>query len=256
MGMSAVSASISHASWQLPLPEDRLVGDRAGSRGNTEITQGPASGNAQATDRVELSGQSSEAQQEGSSGQQERQPQDSQDASAARGTDGEPLTEAEQKQVEELRDRDREVRTHEQAHKAAAGQYATSGPTYSYQTGPDGKRYAVGGQVGIDLSTEETPDQTIAKMAVVRRAALAPAEPSSQDRKVAAQASQIANEARAEKARLQQEEREAEQVEEADGSSLTVGTRPNSSSPEADQADSKVKNTSATFESSMLDLYA
>jgi len=123
------------------------------------------------------------------------------DAGTPTGTDGEPLSEAEQKQVEELKQRDREVRQHEQAHKAAAGQYATSGPTYSYQTGPDGKRYAVGGSVGIDLSPEDTPEATIQKMAVVRRAAMAPAEPSSQDRAVAAQASQIASEARQELAR-------------------------------------------------------
>ncbi|MEM1027444.1 MAG: putative metalloprotease CJM1_0395 family protein [Planctomycetota bacterium] len=120
------------------------------------------------------------------------------DSAAPKGKDGEPLDESEQQQVEELQARDREVRQHEQAHKAAAGQYATSGPTYSYQEGPDGKRYAVGGSVGIDASPEATPEETIAKMQVVRRAALAPAEPSSQDRKVAAQASRTEQQARAE----------------------------------------------------------
>ena len=128
------------------------------------------------------------------------------------GRDGEPLSDAEQDQVEELEARDREVRTHEQAHKAAAGPYATSGPTYSYQTGPDGKRYAVGGSVGIDLSPEDSPEATIQKMAVVRRAALAPAEPSSQDRRVAAQASRIAQEARQEL----QAQRQAEAVDDED----------------------------------------
>ncbi|MEL7087366.1 MAG: putative metalloprotease CJM1_0395 family protein, partial [Planctomycetota bacterium] len=99
-------------------------------------------------------------------------PADGPDANAPAGRDGEPLDESEQKQVEELQARDREVRQHEQAHKAAAGPYATSGPTYSYQEGPDGKRYAVGGSVGIDTSPEATPEETIAKMQVVRRAAL------------------------------------------------------------------------------------
>ncbi|MEM6391962.1 MAG: putative metalloprotease CJM1_0395 family protein [Planctomycetota bacterium] len=115
-----------------------------------------------------------------------------------RGTDGQPLTEAEQQQVRELQARDREVKAHEQAHKNAAGQYATSGPTYTYQTGPDGKRYAVGGSVGIDVSPEDTPEETLRKMEVVRRAALAPAEPSAQDRRVAAQATRTANQARQE----------------------------------------------------------
>ncbi|MEM7626495.1 MAG: putative metalloprotease CJM1_0395 family protein [Planctomycetota bacterium] len=142
-------------------------------------------------------------------------------ANAPVGRDGEPLDDAEQKQVEELKARDREVRQHEQAHKAAAGPYATSGPTYSYQEGPDGKRYAVGGSVGIDTSPEATPEETIAKMQVVRRAALAPAEPSSQDRKVAAQASQTIQQARAELAQQQQDELSGVAVKGLKGTSET-----------------------------------
>ncbi|MEO0513882.1 MAG: putative metalloprotease CJM1_0395 family protein [Planctomycetota bacterium] len=138
------------------------------------------------------------------------------DPTAPTGTDGKPLDDAEQKQVEELQARDREVRQHEQAHKAAAGSYATSGPTYAYQEGPDGKRYAVGGSVGIDTSPEATPEETIAKMQVVRRAALAPAEPSSQDRKVAAQASQTMQEARAALAQERTAEANADESDESD----------------------------------------
>ncbi|MEM6551631.1 MAG: putative metalloprotease CJM1_0395 family protein [Planctomycetota bacterium] len=131
-----------------------------------------------------------------------------------RGTDGQPLTEAEQQQVRELQARDREVKAHEQAHKNAAGQYATSGPTYTYQTGPDGKRYAVGGSVGIDVSPEDTPEETLRKMEVVRRAALAPGEPSAQDRRVAAQATRTANQAR--------QELNAQRAEEASGNEDTA----------------------------------
>lgn len=105
------------------------------------------------------------------------------------------LSEEDQKQVKDLKDRDREVRVHEQAHAAVGGQYAGS-PSYEYQTGPDGKRYAVGGEVSIDVSEEEKPEDTIQKMQIVRAAALAPAEPSTQDLKVAAEASQIENQAR------------------------------------------------------------
>lgn len=101
------------------------------------------------------------------------------------------------KEVESLRKRDREVRAHEQAHAAAGGQFAGA-PKLSYTTGPDGKRYAVAGEVAIDVSPASTAEATIAKMAQIQRAALAPAEPSGQDRRVAAQASQIANDARAE----------------------------------------------------------
>lgn len=107
------------------------------------------------------------------------------------------LTEAEQRQVEELRARDREVRAHEQAHKSVAGPYAGA-ISYEYQTGPDGVRYAVGGSVPIDTSAEDDPEATVAKMDVVIRAALAPAEPSSADRAIAAQARATRAEASAE----------------------------------------------------------
>jgi hypothetical protein len=106
------------------------------------------------------------------------------------------LTEEDEKKVQSLKDRDREVRIHEQAHAAVGGQYAGA-PSYEYESGPDGKRYAVGGEVSIDVSEENEPEDTIQKMQVVRAAALAPAEPSTQDIKVAAEASQKEQRARA-----------------------------------------------------------
>ena len=104
---------------------------------------------------------------------------------------------AELQQVRQLERRDAEVRAHEQAHASVGGAYAGS-PSYDYETGPNGKKYAVGGEVSISLSEEGTPQETIKKMQTVRAAALAPAEPSSQDRKVAAEATQKIAEARAE----------------------------------------------------------
>lgn len=109
------------------------------------------------------------------------------------------LTEEEQKQIDELKARDREVKTHEQAHIAAGGSYVKGGATYDYQTGPDGKQYAVGGSVNIDTSpVDGDQEATIAKAQVVIKAALAPAEPSGQDQKVASAARQMMNEARKE----------------------------------------------------------
>jgi hypothetical protein len=107
--------------------------------------------------------------------------------------------EKEQKEVQELRRQDREVRAHEQAHKGVGG--AEAGPiSYTYTTGPDGKRYAVAGEVPIDVSpVEGDPDATIQKMQRVRAAALAPAEPSAVDRQVAAKAQQVARQAQAQK---------------------------------------------------------
>ncbi len=103
----------------------------------------------------------------------------------------------EQQEITELKARDQEVRTHEQAHAAMGGQYAGS-PQYEYETGPDNKRYITGGEVSIDVSEASSPENTIKKMEQVRAAALAPAQPSSQDLKVAAEAAQKASEARAE----------------------------------------------------------
>jgi hypothetical protein len=116
------------------------------------------------------------------------------------------LNEDEKKQVNKLKKRDLEVKAHEQAHMAAGGGIVQGGATYQYINGPDGKQYAVGGEVKIDLSKENTSDATIRKMQQVRRAALAPAQPSGTDRSVAAQASQIEAQARMERT---QEKKEA-----------------------------------------------
>lgn len=102
-----------------------------------------------------------------------------------------------EQQVQDLVERDKEVRTHEQAHQSAGGEYASS-PTYQFTQGPDGKRYATGGEVQIDTSAVPgDPAATIAKMQQIRSAALAPAEPSAQDLAVARSAA--ASEAKARK---------------------------------------------------------
>ncbi|MGI5310181.1 putative metalloprotease CJM1_0395 family protein [Rheinheimera sp. WS51] len=105
---------------------------------------------------------------------------------------------AELKQVEKLKARDLEVKTHEQAHASVGGSYAAA-PSYSYEQGPDGKRYAVGGEVQIDIApVANDPKATVAKMQQVQAAALAPAQPSSADLAIAAKAAQQAQQARAE----------------------------------------------------------
>ena len=119
---------------------------------------------------------------------------------------------AEKREIDQLKARDREVRAHEQAHAAVGGQYAGS-PSYEFETGPDGQQYAVGGEVSIDISEESDPEDTLAKMQQVRAAALAPAEPSPQDFRVASEASRIAGEARAELSQETLEKQEAQQQE-------------------------------------------
>ncbi len=107
------------------------------------------------------------------------------------------LSEEDLRKTQELKQRDREVRAHEAAHLAAAGRYATGGASFEYERGPDGKSYAVGGEVGIDTSpVPNDPEATIQKARMIKAAALAPADPSSTDRKVAASAAQMEAEAR------------------------------------------------------------
>lgn len=120
------------------------------------------------------------------------------DADDGTASGGDELSDGEKQQVRELQTRDREVRAHEAAHKAAAGNLATGGATFTYQTGPDGKRYAVGGEVQIQTGKGRTPEETLAKAQQVAAAANAPANPSAQDRKVAAEAARLASEARRE----------------------------------------------------------
>lgn len=100
--------------------------------------------------------------------------------------------------IQKLSTLDKEVRNHERAHAMAGAPY-TGTPRYQYEKGPDGIYYAVAGEVSIDTSAVGgDPRMTIEKAQIIRRAALAPAEPSSQDRLVAAQAVQMELEARAE----------------------------------------------------------
>ncbi len=108
------------------------------------------------------------------------------------------LSEPEQVMLRELKQRDQQVRQHELAHIAASGGLAQGGPSYTYQRGPDGQNYAIGGQVSLDVSPDATPKDTLQKARTIRRAAMAPAEPSGQDRAIAAKASQMEGQARIE----------------------------------------------------------
>ena len=175
----------------------------------------------------------------------ESQPLDAEDKQAATGEEktknNTALTDDERRQVQQLADRDREVRAHEQAHLSAAGSRATSGASFSYTEGPDGRRYATGGEVTIDTSpVQGDPEATLRAAELVQRAALAPAEPSAQDRQVAAAANTMAQVASAELSQQRAEEtREAQSSEEP-------------SAPVADDAEVEVVN-GAPVESSDTD---
>lgn len=107
------------------------------------------------------------------------------------------LSSQEKQEIRKLEQRDRQVRAHEMAHQAAGGQYAGSA-SYSYQKGPDNKRYAVAGSVDIETSPAKTPEETVKKADQIKRAATAPAQPSAADLQVAAKAARMKMEAQAE----------------------------------------------------------
>jgi SprA family protein len=138
------------------------------------------------------------------------------------------LSQEERQALTELKTRDREVRAHEQAHLGAAGPYAKGPPSFEFQTGPDGKPYAVGGEVQIDTSEiSGNPEATLVKAQTIKRAATAPANPSAQDRQVAAQASRMEIEAR--------KEIQEQRTEEAGSTPPASGAGPTAPIKEAQQ---------------------
>jgi len=116
---------------------------------------------------------------------------------------GQPGT-VQAREIADLKARDQRVRAHEAAHLTAAGGLARGGASYTYERGPDGVAYAVGGEVSIDTSpVPGNPAATLAKAHQIQAAAMAPADPSPQDRSVAAAASAMAAQAQREVQRAQ-----------------------------------------------------
>ncbi len=150
---------------------------------------------------------------------------------------GGELNEEEQREVAEFERRDLEVQQHERAHRNAAGSLAQGGVSYEYAVGPDGKRYAVGGEVQIDVSKEPgDPDATIRKARQIRRAALAPKQPSGADRAIAARASRMEAEARREMSRAEIDGIEEEGSVVGEESGASVAADPTTEGPAVGEA--------------------
>jgi hypothetical protein len=163
-----------------PRGADHLL---AGLRGKEEGGEGGASASASRDERTRIKRDSEKkiGELEGELSRDERKATER----------GQARTAEERSVVSKLQARDLEVRAHEAAHVAAGGSYVKGAATFSYQRGPDGKSYAVGGEVQIDTSpVPGNPEATIAKMSIIKAAALAPAEPSGADIAAAAAASQ------------------------------------------------------------------
>lgn len=184
---------------------------RTGEVARTEASTGAASGSRQKRERVEG---------------QER------DSSRTGASDSVEISE-EAQEIAKLAARDREVRAHEAAHAASGGRYAGA-PALTYTKGPDGRSYATGGEVPIDVSpVSGDPQATLQKAQVVRNAALAPAQPSAQDMRVASRASAMAAKARSELAK----------------SSGSEGSPVNELNPEENRQQAPVADTDGTQQS-------
>ncbi len=230
--LSAVDTStIAVASLSRRLPAVRLRVPVADSRSVGEPQAQPRTAPSSDAARVALGGLLSRASFEafiadsgaGSQDAQGQGPGQGDDTSAsttatasAESGSAQDLTDEQEAQVRDLKQRDAEVRQHEAAHKTVGGPLA-SPPTFEYTRGPDGRQYAVSGEVKIDATPENDPEDTIRKMEQVKAAALAPAEPSPQDRQVAAQADATKAQAQVDLNRQKREDEEEQRAENAEG---------------------------------------
>ena len=132
---------------------------------------------------------------------------------STKGPGAEALSVDEEETVRKLLRRDGQVRAHEAAHKGAAGSHGGA-VSLTYETGPDGRRYAIAGEVPVSLSpVKGDPQATVRKMQQIRQAALAPADPSGADRAVAAQATQMQQQAQADLAEVHAQKLKAQTPE-------------------------------------------
>ncbi|MBZ7939392.1 hypothetical protein H2278_05975 [Campylobacter sp. W0018] len=146
-------------------------------------------------------------------------------------------------QLRELQNIDRNVKAHEAAHQAAGGGLAGAA-SFTYTRGPDNQMYATAGEVPISMQKGNTPEETIANARQIVAAAMAPADPSPQDYKVAANATKMEFEARAEAMKLKAEEakeKEEENKEKTEESNNTELKNSKQSSTD-ETTDKKFKN--------------
>ncbi|EAH5039619.1 hypothetical protein FAC95_01110 [Campylobacter coli] len=158
---------------------------------------------------------------------------------------GVELTIQQAQQVRELQSIDRNVKAHEAAHQAAGGGLAGAA-SFSYTRGPDNQMYATAGEVPIRMQKGRTPEETIANARQVVAAAMAPADPSPQDYKVAANALKMEFEARAEATKLKaqeaQEKKEENEENEEKQENLDINNQDSKDNFEETQANKDFKN--------------
>ncbi|EAI8832098.1 hypothetical protein CX019_02715 [Campylobacter coli] len=160
---------------------------------------------------------------------------------------GVELTLQQVQQLRELQSIDRNVKAHEAAHQAAGGGLAGAA-SFSYTRGPDNQMYAVAGEVPIRMQEGRTPEETIANARQVAAAAMAPADPSPQDYKVAANAAKMEFDARAEATKLKaQEAKEKKEEEEEKQESSDKNNQDSKNNSEKVEVNKEFKNFIGTI---------
>ncbi|QIJ04604.1 hypothetical protein GII14_10880 [Shewanella chilikensis] len=159
---------------------------RSSSQAGSEVKEGDYGAARQSTGEPNTTSAAEPKPDEAQGKQQQKQKRESREQQAL------------EREIDSLMKRDTQVRSHEQAHAAVGGIHAGQ-PAFEFEKGPDGKRYAVEGEVQIDVSVVNgDPLATMAKMKQVYAAAMAPVDPSVADIRVAAEAMRKYNQAREE----------------------------------------------------------
>lgn len=91
-----------------------------------------------------------------------------------------------QRVLSKFKEKDAQIKAHEQSHAANAP--TVGGISYNYQQGPDGKMYAVGGSVRLDVSMPQDPKSAELKLEQLKKSALSVDDPSGADMTIASQA--------------------------------------------------------------------
>jgi hypothetical protein len=101
--------------------------------------------------------------------------------------EGAGLDEEERRQLDRLKLTDRLVRQREETQGRLTFELWDGGPEYRYETGPDGKKYAVDGTVRVS-ELNDSPEEKLRRARLVRMSALIDIPPSPEGQKDAAKA--------------------------------------------------------------------
>ncbi len=110
--------------------------------------------------------------------------------------------------LQRIKNIDRNVRLHENSHASADGVQTIGTARYKYAEGPDGKLYAVGGEVTVAVQSSGKPEDNLRAARALRSSALSSDNPSPADFAAAADAGQIEIEALSQMAKRAKEIRE------------------------------------------------